>query len=360
MNTASRENIQVIGLKYSGNNRETILNFEDLITYDQLKDFEDVRFNILSPVPGDIRSKLRANMRSNTESLNTPRIFATVKIQRLKQENLNRYIDPDIRRNASEYLQIFEPYLQNDKVYNDGVLKNIVLLNEFKKVYSSKSFECNRKYGTHILNRNSTNKSQITEKNFKRAELLETNWSKPNYKHLLERKPEGEPEVGKEVLFLHTTAASNLWNKVEKKLKDIGIHCIILDADNLTLAYKIYGKKNKYYPMWKKEELNENGEVNISGDKLSKLSQEDELGPELRAELGLPPMEEVSENNIRRLKTCTNTQGPSMFKFIIPDVQVPSYNWDSIEAQCTTQNGGKRGKTRSRKVNKRKTRRSKK
>jgi hypothetical protein len=339
MSTVSQDTIRIIGRTFDVNCKTKIFNFDDITTYEQLHEFEDIKFELVSSVPTNVRSKLRGNLGSDTPSLNALRTYASIRIQPRTKDHLDVYFNEEEKRNVRDYKDFFTPYLTN--VFPNGVLKNIVLLNEFKREYSLRSFEASKTTGTYLIDKGSIKANQRNTAQFKRAELLDANWD--THKNLLESDYRGI-RTGKEVLFFHTNAARKLWDSVEAKLKSIGVDCIILDADNMTLAAKIYGPNKGYYPMWNKDQIDESGKIVISGDKLAMFKYPDIFGA-------------PSANNITKYKTCDHTNGPSMFKIIKEGFQMPKYNWDSIRLQCGLTTGGKRRKTRSKKRSQRKTKR---
>ncbi len=352
MSTVSQDTIRIIGRTFGANCRTQRFQFDEITTYEQLHEFEEIKFELVSSVPTDVRSKLRENLRSNTASLNSLRTYASIRIQPRTKEHMDIYFDKEKKRNVEDYEPYLTPYLT--EVFPNGVLKKIVLLSEFKRDYSSRSFEASKRTGTYLKNRGSIQANQRNSAQFKRAELLESNWE--THKDLVENTYRGT-KTGKEVYFLHMGAAAKLWDSVEAKLKSIGIDCIILDADNITLAVKIYGPKKGYYPMWDKEQINEAGQITISGNKLGMFLYPDMFG-------------EPSANNIRKYKTCDYTNGPSMFKILKDGSEKPTYDkWESIKNQCypppsppppsalTPPSGGKRRKTHTKKRTQHKTRR---
>ena len=358
MSTVSQDTIRIVGRTFGANCRTQTFQFDEITSYDQLHEFEEIKFELVSDVSTNVRSKLRENLRSNTDSLNSLRTYASIRIEPRTIEQMGVYFNKEKKRNVEEYQEYFTPYLT--EVYPNGVLKNIVLLSEFKRNYSYRSFEASKRTGTYLKNKASINATQRNK--FKRAELLESNWE--SHKDLFESEYKGITK-GKEVYFLHMRAAANLWDSVEAKLKSIGIDCIILDADNITLAVKIYGPNKGYYPMWDKDQIDEAGKITISGNKLAMFTMD------ANTYKSYFDKEPPTAENIEMYKTCDHTNGPSMFKILKDGSKKPTYDkWESIKNQCNPPspppppapapapaNGGKRRKTRSKKRTQRKTRR---
>lgn len=276
----------------------------------QEKNIEKIRFQYVSPVPG-----AEKNLLSKTNGLNIPRAFAELDIESLP--NIERYLNPAERFNLEDYKQYLEPYKnQLDKIVN---------LSSYTKVWSDKSLEDNNKSGTYAESTKSYKNQGVK---FTKPQLLETNKQRYRLKNTFTR-------------FLHADAAALIWDYVEEKLRSIGIECIILDADNLSLAYKIYGSKKGYYPMLKKLELNDNCKIKIDGSKSERL-----LFPD-------PALNEPTPLERFQLETCDLTQGPAMFKIIDPTKpKPPKFDWTETIYRCSKKIGGG---SRKRKIYRKKT-----
>ena len=145
------------------------------------------------------------------------------------------------------------------------------------------------------------------------------------------------------------TATKDLLLFVEKFMFTKGFSICVLEADSLSLAYKVY---STYYPIWRrsdtamgsKDEINNSGIPMINGMHSSNFIQAIFEGRE--------PDE--------TLITCDNTSGPYMFKLLDPSTPSPLYDWSIVckacnpdnPAKCTKKSGGKRTqrKRKNRKV----------
>ena len=145
------------------------------------------------------------------------------------------------------------------------------------------------------------------------------------------------------------TATKDLLLFVEKFMFTKGFSICFLEADSLSLAYKVY---STYYPIWRrnidtvmgrKDEIDTSGIPKINGMHSRKFVQAILEGRE-------PD---------KTLITCDNTSGPYMFKLLDPSISSPLYDWSLVcnacnpgnPAKCSKKSGGKRTQ-RKRKVRK--------
>jgi hypothetical protein len=134
------------------------------------------------------------------------------------------------------------------------------------------------------------------------------------------------------------TATKNLLLFVEQFMFSKGFSFCILEADVLSLAYKVY---STYYPIWRntetamgrKDEIDTSGNPSINGMRSSNVLDAIMYGTE--------PDE--------TLITCDNTSGPYMFKLLDPSTPSPLYDWGVVCKACNpsnptkcTKSGGKR------------------
>jgi hypothetical protein len=135
------------------------------------------------------------------------------------------------------------------------------------------------------------------------------------------------------------TATKDLLLFVEKFMFTKGFSICVLEADSLSLAYKVY---STYYPIWRhtetaiglKDEINTSGNPSINGMHSSDV---------VKAIFN-------DEEPDKTLITCDNTSGPYMFKLLDPSTPSPLYDWSLVckacnpsnPAKCTKKSGGKR------------------
>jgi hypothetical protein len=157
------------------------------------------------------------------------------------------------------------------------------------------------------------------------------------------RTREGEPLIGKKSYFLNPKAAKDLFMFTESFVKNIGFDVIVLQADSLSLAVKVYGPWG-YYPVYKtnrpgeENQINEMGVIRLLGDKVSNVQTL------VR-----------NEANRKRLINCDTTFGPLMFKFINTDnfnantKKQLIYNWTVEKKMCQNSSVENNLQARSRK-----------
>lgn len=307
----------------------------ELQSYSQLLPYARVKFTFVSPVPSKVQ-----NLFNSKTNLNTPRAFASVTIEPQKKETFEGYFSTERYGNVEKYRSYLEPFLADEKVdTTTQIMKEVVILSEFRREYTPQSFNENRGKATYSLQRTNFRNAVRSTVKFERARLLNTNWGKNFGEKLLNTNETARvnKKTGKEVFFLYREAGELLWKYVENKLRNIGIKCIVLDADNLTLAVKIYGP-DEYYPMLRlpSEESSglitpTNSRIKITGNKSEKI---------MMNRWGLTE-ERLSNENKKRLTTCDNTPGPRMFKLL--DGSTPEYDWSDITSRCGfKKKGGKR------------------
>jgi hypothetical protein len=134
------------------------------------------------------------------------------------------------------------------------------------------------------------------------------------------------------------TATKDLILFVEQFMFTKGFSICVLEADSLSLAYKVY---STYYPIWRrtetamgpKNEIDTSGNPSINGMHSSKVFNAKTSGTE-------PD---------QTLITCDNTSGPYMFKLLDPSTPSPLYDWSIVCKACNpsnpakcTKSGGKR------------------
>jgi hypothetical protein len=131
------------------------------------------------------------------------------------------------------------------------------------------------------------------------------------------------------------TATKNLLLFVEQFMFTKGYSICILEADSLSLAYKVY---SSYYPIWrntetaigtKKDEITINGIPTING-----LHSTNVVNNILEA-----------REPVKTLITCDNTSGPYMFKLLDPSTPSPVYNWSIVCKACNPSNPAKCSKS---------------
>lgn len=327
--------IKVQGIRHD--NSEVELNASEITDLASISSFRTVKFLYFSPVPSNVQNKF-----TSRNGLNTPRAFASVSIEFLNKQNIESLINPGTYLHTDSYASLFTPFL-DDSTFINGISQKVVMLSEWRKLYSITSLEEDATEATYSLNRRSlTNAARSTAK-FARPKLFNTNWAKCFGMRLLNKSAtrNAGKSTAKELYFLNNEAAKVVWSYVEEKLRAIGVDCIVLDADNLSLAVLFYGPFG-YYPILKPSTdfesnlTNAEGRIVITGEK---------SGAVMQAKWGIS---ELSNANLSALKTCENTPGPRMFKFINPSVRTPSYDWTEITRQCfpNRTRGGKR-KTRT-------------
>ena len=330
------DTIQIRGILPDGS-IETITP-SDLQSNSQLFPYERVKFTFVSPVPSKVQ-----NLFNSKTNLNTPRAFASVTIQPQKKGTFEGYLNTERYGNVEEYRSYLEPFLADEKVdTTTGILKEVIILTEFRREYTPQSFNENRGKATYSLQRTNFRNAVRSTVKFERARLLNTNWGKNFGKKLLNTNEtaRANKKTGKEVFFLYKEAGVLLWDYVEKKLNAIGIKCIVLDADNLTLAYKIYGPSG-YYPMLRLPSGENNGLINTGNSRIKITGNKSEKIMLNRWGMAEPPL---SNENKKRLITCDNTPGPKMFKLL--DDSTPTYDWSDIKSRCTGGTTGGKRKTR--------------
>lgn len=285
----------------------------ELTNLDDLQSENGISFLYVSPVPENEQTIFR----NRHENLSRERIFASIVIKPVTIFELEMFLS-EFYANTNEYANFLTRYL------NERNIRKVVSISTFRRVYSAAPFEVSPAKGTYVLNR-----SRVHENTpFERARMLGSNWASNagrklvNYEYHTDHP--FEPLRGKPIHFLHKDAGKLLWSYVEKKLQSIGIECITLQADTMSLAIKIYGPAG-YYPMWEVGKINPEGDVVLNGSKAPMLSHNE------------------------RFQTCDFSQGPQMFKLIGPTQSSPRYNWSKARAICSSveRRVGGRRKTRT-------------
>ncbi len=299
----------------------------NIFTDDKIKTKEDLfcfqdklKLSFYSPIPDSEKKLLHEDLQANPD-INIPRIFASVTLEKLTKDYLNKYLNPDTIQNLNDFKQSFVPYLNKDNTVKeqyitDEKLNFILIVSEFRREYSEKSLENDKKEGNYITESRSFKKN--VSANFEQPKLLEENKSRLKKSNLLSKN---------KIHFLHPKAARELWNFMETKLKSLGIDCILLDADTLSLALKVYGRWG-YYPIWTKDAYNKNNKNNLN------LL----LGTKSRVLFDNPNM---NEKNKQKYRTCDLTHGPAMFKFLDKNKMPKPYSWALEGIQCATKNNTK-------------------
>jgi hypothetical protein len=329
--------IKVQGIRHD--NTPVELNPTEITDISSLSSFRTINFFYVSPIPSNVQNKFVSR-----NGLNTPRAFANVSIEFMNKENIESLINPESYLHTDSYGSLFTPYL-DDSTFVNGISQKVVMLSQWRKIFSDASLEENTTTGTYSLNRGSFTNTARSITRFTRPKLFNTNWAKSFGIRLLNNSAtrNAGKKTAKELYYLNDKAAKLVWFYVEQKLRAIGIDCIVLDADNLSLAVIFYGP-NGYYPILKAPGYNTSnltnaeGRIIITGEKSERIML-DKMGM-----LAIMHMPELSNSERISLKTCENTPGPRMFKFINPSVTTPSYDWTEITRECfpNRTRGGKR------------------
>lgn len=292
--------------------------------------YEQIILKFISGIPDSEIAKLKNGF--NVRNLKKPRAFAEIVLKKMKAENFyGPYLNPAKHPMANEFLPFFSSYMELDKetfkpeYVKDSFLTFVIDLQEFKRIYEPVSLEKNASKGTYAMDPKSFKTKNVDMLSTK---LLNENWSKPamrtEFKN--ESSKDGEPPIGKKSYFLNPSAAKDLFFFTEAFLKKIGFDVIVLKADTMSLAVKVYGPWG-YYPMYKNDdtevEVNNDGNILVSGNKIENVASKIN-----------------SNEKAKRLLTCDYTSGPFMFKFLNTD-PVPvnirkglKYNWLQEQIMC--------------------------
>lgn len=326
------KHVLVFGQKERNDDPEIFLGYVSQVNKSDFFCYDKIKLKFVSGIPDAEIAKL-ANGFSSAE-LQRPRAFAEIVLRKMRADSLyGPYLNPETHPTADSYLPFFLPYMNPDKqtfkpeYVKDGFLNFVIDLQEFKRVYEPISIENNASKGTYAMNKASFIKKE--EVIMLPTKLLDTEWmSKANLRNKLKNASSrnGELPIGKKTYFLNPTAAKNLFFHTEKFLKEIGFDVIVLKADTMSLAVKVYGPWGYYPTYWNKpgeQEINNDGDILVSGSKIGEVQSKIH-----------------SKNNRKRLLTCDNTSGPFMFKFIntryVPEELQPKlkYEWINENIMC--------------------------
>lgn len=329
MNIGSDINVLVFGKTGAG--PEIFLGYTSQVDKSDFFCHERIILKFISGIPDEEKNKLVA--RYNRGKLDVPRVFAKIILEKMKANTVfGPYLNPETHPTAESYLPFFSRYMNADRetfkseFIKDDYLTFIIDLQEFKREYEPISIENNASKATYAMNQASFINAGVQ---MSPTKLLDTEW---DYKPLLSSKLKnassrnGEIPIGKKTYFLYPAAAKKLFFYTEDFLKKIGFDVIVLKADTMSLAVKVYGPWGYYPTYWNKpgeKEINNDGNIIVSGSKIGSLESK------IR-----------SKNNRKRLLTCDNTSGPMMFKFIntryVAKELIPKlkYEWLNEEIMC--------------------------
>lgn len=264
------------------------------LTKETFFEFEYLLFEYVAPVPESVKKKLTLD-ESRLGRLNTPRVFASLRIYPIQKETfVEEYINKTV--NKQEILPFFMKYMDTQTgkllpsaITSKGFCSFAVYLGYYTKEYRGNLLNPadNRKSTFTTLRTNVRQDAQSLFKPLKGRNAL------PDY-----------PQT--DLFFLHESAGHDLKSFVESLIRKLGFDSILLYAANMTLAYKVY---HDYFPMWHSSsdfgiQMNAKGEIQIRGD-LRKKTEE---------------------------PTCNNTQGPALFKLLKDNP--PKYDWSKLEKLC--------------------------
>jgi hypothetical protein len=291
--------------------------------------YELIILRFISGIPEEEIAKI--NTRFDRAQLKNPRPFAEIHLKKVRADSFfGPYLNPETHPMADRYLPFFSRYLNEDgqtikpEFIQNGFLTFAVDLQEFKRIYEPIGLENNPSKGTYGMNVASFKKQNgrpIVE--MLETKLLNDNWSKESMqrKFMNASSIRGQPPIGKKSYFLNPKAAKELFMFTERFLKEIGFDVILLKADTLSLAVKVYGPWG-YYPMYRinspgiENEINNLGIIQNLGNKVFNLQSH-----------------LLTEANKKRLVSCDYTSGPLMFKFINTERRL-SYNWTVEKKIC--------------------------
>jgi hypothetical protein len=310
-------NVLIYGLK---GRVESPLGYAHQVKKETLFCFDKILLKFLSPVPDTIQRSLRAA----TRNLEKQRVFATLTLEPIYAGGFySTYINPETHRFAGEYASIFSRYFTGDTVkpeYTYGSFINFgMLITEFKRVYTPRSIEENQSSATYAM-RTTTFQDPVPK--FEETKLITQDWSRLT--NLLNNNATAASKIprGKLTKFLHPTAAKNLFDFTEVLLAQLGFDMIVLEADTMSLAVKVYGNWG-YYPLWTNDQMNEDETIVLKGDKVQGSS-----------EIGQPYYTMEAR---RPFINCDSSSGPWMIKVINPALpKPPKYSWNLEKLICET------------------------
>ncbi len=327
---------------------EVLLGYSSQVNKKDFWCYKIITLKFISGIPDEEIAKLQNTFPS--ENLKKPRVFAEIDLQKFGVDNLfNAYLSPQRHPMSADFLPFFSHYMNPDKTsfkkeyQHNGYLTFAIDLQDFRRIYKPQGIENNASIGTYAMNKSSFKENAFEMENgvkFLPTKLLDDDWRNEKIKSKFKNSSsrEGEPLIGKKSYFLHPKAGRFLYELTEKFLRDIGFDIIFLQADTLSLAYKVYGPLG-YYPLYQKgvdgvvDQVNNEGWIKITG---SKMGNESEVLSRIH-----------SENNKKRLLTCDYTFGPQMFKFINEEHVDPSlrkklkYQWFDERIECEGKKGRK-------------------
>ena len=296
------------------------------LTKDRVMSATEIKFVLYGPIPDEIRNTLAEPDKPDYKK---DRDWAHIIFGPIPVDSFyDRYLNPENVRNVETYKHLFSEYITNktvnEKYINNGNITFASKSNEFKYIYSTDILN-NPESGTYTV----CGEMFREKPKFNPTKLLPLNWDLRERagENNLRKNPSEKPAEGIDSFTLNPKAAQELQKYYETWANTIGLDFLFRDANNLSLAIKVYGPGG-FYPIWRVQSDADTAAQTLDNKIIVNASElENIIVAEKQGKLNLKDI------------TCENNNGPRMFK-ILPTkleslksnrIEIPTFKWDTIQ-----------------------------